>query len=159
MILVKILLLISFAFILVCLLLARDDRPNHAPIQRLNDQTNRPDNCSGVFSKCDKNNTLKLDNYNKKQKLSELRKNGKNELNKKLLSNNNLMLYGNSLESNIGNCNLTRPPNKDFYFGYVKFIKNTLSKYSFTVVFIFYFVLLFIKSIMNTKFAISMRAC
>jgi hypothetical protein len=127
-ILIKILLLISFAFILVYLLLARDDRPNHAPIHRLNDQTNRPDNCSGVFSKCDKNNTLKLDNYNKKQKLSELRKNSKNELNKKLLSNNNLMLYGNSLESNIGNCNLTRPPNKDFYFGYVKFIKNTWSK-------------------------------
>ena len=63
MILLKILLLISIAVILVYLLLTH----------------NHPTNCSGVFSKCDKNNTLTLDNYNKNQKFSELRKNSKNE--------------------------------------------------------------------------------
>lgn len=113
--------LVLIAIVLSCLLLFSNNNKssNNSGVQS---------NCSGVFSKCDKNNNTTLQNYNKKQKLSQLRRNSKNELHKKLLSDNNLMLSGVNLENTTGNCNLTRPPNKDFYFGYVKFIKNTWSK-------------------------------
>lgn len=99
MVLIKIAILTLLAITLSFLLIIPNDNTNNI--------TNK---CSGVFSKCDQNNTTTL--HNKNRKLSDSRKN-------ELLSDNTK-----------GNCNLIRPPNKDFYFGYVKFIKNTWNKVS-----------------------------
>ncbi len=68
--------LVLIAIVLSCLLLLSNNNKssNNSGVQP---------NCSGVFSKCDKNNNTTLQNYNKKQKLSQLRRNSKNELHKK----------------------------------------------------------------------------